>query len=148
MKIETILKNILKESDYKGSHKAPSNIDSPLYDLSNYYPDDFYSKNGLRYYGDSGNVNDVSDRESYSIMVSCRNQPNKMVKIYRAIPKDLSMEQQTINYGDWVTLSKNYAKHHGQVHLDNKFKVLSKIVPAKELFTDGNSINEFGYNPS
>jgi hypothetical protein len=51
-----------------------------------------------------------------------------------------------INSGDWVTINPLYAKEHGQGNLDNKFKVLTKTVRASELFTDGNSIHEFGYN--
>jgi hypothetical protein len=53
-----------------------------------------------------------------------------------------------INNGDWVTLSRNYAKEHGESALDGKYKIISKKVPARKLFTDGNSIQEFGYDES
>lgn len=53
-----------------------------------------------------------------------------------------------INNGDWVTLSKEYAKEHGEGALSGKYKVISKKVPARKLFTDGNSIQEFGYDES
>ena len=52
-----------------------------------------------------------------------------------------------INPGDWVTISRKYAKEHGQAHLRNKYKILSKKVRAKEIFTEGNSLNEWGYAP-
>jgi hypothetical protein len=52
-----------------------------------------------------------------------------------------------INVGDWVTASRSYAKEHGQGNLNNKYKILSKTVKASELFTDGNSVHEFGYHP-
>ena len=53
-----------------------------------------------------------------------------------------------INNGDWVTLSKAYAKEHGEGALNGKYKIVSKKVPARKLFTDGNSIQEFGYDES
>lgn len=51
-----------------------------------------------------------------------------------------------INIGDWVTINPSYAKEHGQGNLNNRYKILSKTVTAKELFTDGGSIHEWGYN--
>lgn len=52
----------------------------------------------------------------------------------------------TINKGDWVTLSRSYAKEHGKSNLNNKYVIISKTVRADQLFTDGNSLNEFGYD--
>lgn len=63
---------------------------------------------------------------------------------------ELSSQKQnklSINPGDWVTISLQYAKEHGQSNLNNKYTVLSKIVRASELFTDGDSIHEWGYLP-
>ena len=51
-----------------------------------------------------------------------------------------------INNGDWVTTSKLYAKEHGQSNLGNNFKIATKTVKASQLFSDGNSIFEWGYN--
>lgn len=55
----------------------------------------------------------------------------------------------TINIGDWVTLDRKYAVDHGEASLGGRghYKVLSKTVPASSLFTDGNSIQEWGYYP-
>jgi hypothetical protein len=50
-----------------------------------------------------------------------------------------------INNGDWVTLSRAYAKEHGESALNGEYKIISKSVKAKTLFTNGDSINEFGY---
>ena len=52
-----------------------------------------------------------------------------------------------INAGDWVSPSRHYAKEHGEAHLNGKYKIISKSVPAKHLFTDGNSVHELGYDP-
>lgn len=51
----------------------------------------------------------------------------------------------TINSGDWVTISKSYAKDHGEHALNGKYRILSKKVKASQIFTDGNSIHEWGY---
>lgn len=60
---------------------------------------------------------------------------------------DTNIEQLQINPGNWVTIIKRYAKEHGQAHLNNKFKIISKKVKAIELVTDANSIFEWGYSP-
>lgn len=67
----------------------------------------------------------------------------------KQLPNDDSskIKTQTINSGDWVSISKEYTVEHGKSNLGNKFKILSKTVPAKTLFTDGNSIHEWGYQP-
>lgn len=53
-----------------------------------------------------------------------------------------------INPHDWVTTVRQYAVDHGEASLKGDYKILKKIVPAKHLFTDANSIFEFGYDPS
>lgn len=49
-----------------------------------------------------------------------------------------------INSGDWVTINLEYAKEHGNSNL-KKFTIISKTVMAKQLFTYGDSIYEWGY---
>jgi len=52
-----------------------------------------------------------------------------------------------INAGDWVTISRNYAKEHGDSNLGGKYKILSKTVKASQLWTEGDSLYEWGYRP-
>lgn len=179
------------------AHTAPTKEDSsPLYDLEGIYPDDIYSSNGARYYGDNGG--DSRDIQSINIIQSAHNKPNSKVKIFRAVPlvmsnlelldkykKELAfmmqkgklpktadrvgldrsdyydyasdkieeLEKDTsddvakleINDGDWVTISKAYAIEHGVSNLQNKYRILSKTVLAKQLYSEGNSIHEWGY---
>jgi hypothetical protein len=54
-------------------------------------------------------------------------------------------EKIRINSGDWVAITPQYAKEHGKHSLNNKFRILSKVVSDKDIFTDGNSIHEWGY---
>lgn len=50
-----------------------------------------------------------------------------------------------INNGDWVTITKEYAKEHGISNLNNKYKILSKTVFASQLYSEGDSIHEWAY---
>lgn len=131
--------------DYKGVHKAPSkNYGAPLHDLTQIYPDDIYSDKASIYYGD--NSGSLEDNKIIQIFKNVKGKPEKLVKVYRAVPK-LKNQKLSINTGDWVTLSKKYAINHGESTLLGKYNIVYKIVPAKTLFTDANSIYEFGYNP-
>lgn len=77
--------------------------------------------------------------------------PNKYYEHLSVLINQLEqqIEQPTkpyiINDGDWVTLYKPYAKKHGESSLFGKYKILSKTVRVDQLFTDGNSIYEWGY---
>jgi len=66
----------------------------------------------------------------------------------RQLPDEPVKSIDTINAGDWVTLTKGYAKQHGESVLNGKYKIISKKVKAKDLWTNADSIQEFGYNPS
>lgn len=64
--------------------------------------------------------------------------------------KELPAEEnikKTINKGDWVTLSREYAKQHGESSLGGHYRILSKSARADEVFTNGDSIHEWGYHP-
>jgi hypothetical protein len=194
------LKDILFEEDYKGEHESPDKDNGvPLYNLTGIYPEDIYSYDAARLYGD--NHGDNNDKISIYIIQYCKNKPHNKIKIYRAIPytltsydlinkyedekryilkykkmppnsirKDLTRpdyyefidneierlknspkieekDKLKINADDWVSINKNYAISHGRENLNNKFKLLSKTVHANELYTDGNSIHEWGYQP-
>lgn len=52
-----------------------------------------------------------------------------------------------INPGDWITLTKEYAKDHGESALKGQYKIISKKVKAKDIWTNADSIHEFGYHP-
>lgn len=186
------------EDDYRGNHKAPCKHNgAPLYDLTMIYPDDIYSSNAVQYYGDRR----PDDFITMNIIFSCRNRPEKMVSIYRAVPnlltsgdrlkrieiqkkdilrrgrfpsnplpeykgsdnsssyynylcdeeeklRDLTSEKGIeINSGDWVSLTKSYVRDHGRSWLLNDFKIIQKTVPAKTLYTNADSIHEWGYDP-
>ena len=64
-----------------------------------------------------------------------------------ANPPTSEPDKLKINKGDWVTASRSYAKGHGEDALRGRYRILSKTVPASELYTNGDSIHEYGYHP-
>ena len=136
----------IKDVSYRGSHTAPGpDFGAPLHDLTGggqMYPADVYSSKAAQYYG-TGYAK--ADKEAFELAKKVRGNPDAEVTMYRAVPKDESIAN--INAGDWVTLSKDYAKNHGESVLGNNYKIISKKVKAKELWTNADSIHEFGYNP-
>lgn len=142
------------DDDYRGEHRAPGPTSGkPMHDLKDVYPDDFYGPNGFRYYADTGAE---YDRPSYVTARMAKGKPDQKVWIHRAIPTDVYKKalstqaplQQMIRPGDWVTLSKQYAREHGEARLKGDYKIASKQVPASHLYTNGDSINEWGYHPT
>ena len=134
----------VNDADYKGQHSAPMSGDNaPLHDLSQVYPEDIYGSKGLQYYGTGDNA---IDSESMDIINSLKGKPDQTVTVYRSVPSDAG--DVDINAGDWVSLSESYVKQHGESALNGDYKIISKKVPASQLFTNGDSINEFGFDPS
>jgi hypothetical protein len=129
--------------DYGGSHRPPDpEHGAPLYDLTGggkIYPDDVYGPEGARIYGHGDEALDTATMKEIQRI---KGNPDAEVTIYRAIPKDAT--DADIHTGDWITVNRKYAEEHGQ-RFEGGFKIVSKDVRARELFTDGNSIHEAGY---
>lgn len=134
--------------EYGMAHRPPSaESGAPLYDLTgggSVYPDDIYSPQADRFYGHFGG-GDPMDKATIRIIKSYRNEPTAPVKIYRAVPKGAGAGD--INSGDWVTVNKDYAKFHGESQFGDDYEILEKTVKAGEIFTNADSIHEFGYWP-
>ena len=150
--IQTIANEELKEGnveedDYRDEHKAPTRGDGygPIWYLKDIYGDDIYSAQALRMFGTSEKPSE--DMQAIGIISSCKNKPNSLVTVYRAVPMNLDKSKKKIFSGDWVSLTRSYAKEHGQSNLNNEFVIVSKKVFARDLFTDGNSLQEWGYDP-
>jgi hypothetical protein len=52
-----------------------------------------------------------------------------------------------IQPGNWVTINRRYAVVHGKSNLGGQYDIISKRVRAGDLFTEGNSIHEYGWSP-
>ena len=130
--------------DRGGAHTpAGPESGSPAYDVSlnGTYPDDFYGPNGLRYYSTGY---EKMDAEVYSSLMRMAGRPNAIITVYRAVEKD---GPKKIIPGDWVTPSRAYAKDHGESALGGNFKILKSLVHARDIYTSGDSMLEWGYHP-
>lgn len=131
------------ETGYRGSHEAPGpDFGAPMHDLTGFYPDDVYSPKGAHIYGDlPGSRTDAAAVEQ---LRAVRGNPTVPVTVYRAVPEDATPE---IHPGDWVTPSRAYADQHGASNLDGRYRIARKTVPAKHLYTNADSLHEWGYHP-
>lgn len=133
---------LTEDDNYRIQHRpADKTSGSPMHDLSGVYPDDIYGPNGAQFYGHYGQNNPLDIAAIQKIRYA-RNNPNKGIQIYRAVPPGVK----EILPGDWVTTVKSYAQEHGS-WIGPKFKILSRVVKAGDLYTEGNSILEWGWDP-
>lgn len=127
------------ESSYQGDHKIgfDKKYNSPLYDLTRGTgsPKDIYTNTKDYMFGGS-----KADMESAKVIHSVKGKPDAEVAIYRGAPESVD----EINDGDWVSLSKAYAKEHISGMEDHH--IITKLVPAKQVVWDGNDLNEFAYS--
>jgi hypothetical protein len=87
------------------------------------------------------------DAENYSSGSKWYDNAYEMREKLRNLSDEPSQEINNINAGDWVTLTREYAKDHGESALRGQYKIISKKVKAKEVYTNADSIHEFGYSP-
>lgn len=129
--------NLSKELDlsYQTGHQ-PDDEGVQGHDVEEYYPD-FYSRPQLYRTGMK-----KSDSESTSAILKMRGNPDAKVTIFRTIPAHAD----TINNGDWVSLSRDYAEAH-EANMPDESKLLELEVTAKDIRSPGDSINEWGYYP-
>lgn len=138
-------KGYSKDDNWKMDHKAPNSQDGYSNSMDNIdksYNSDgsIYSQQAVYYYGEGRKY----DNKAISIIKSAKNNPEKAIKIYRAVPN--SIKDTRVRNGDWVAIVKEYAIEHGGRVLDDDFRIIENTVPAKYLFSNGDSINEWGYD--
>lgn len=102
----------------------------------------YVSKHGFTPMGD--------EQARYQFIALNRNKEAYIEKLREEIEKLDKVKEKPlqINPGDWVTITRQYAVLHGEHTLEGNYKILTKTVKASELYTEGNSIHEFGYDPS
>ena len=66
-----------------------------------------------------------------------------VITVYRAVPKDV--KETKLRNGDWVTPSRDYAVQHGQA-MHNGYRIITQSAELENLWWDGNSIAEWGYD--
>jgi hypothetical protein len=135
-----------KEDTYRGQHEAPDHERGcPLYDLTlnGIYPNDVYSFEGYRLYSSSKGEN-----YCLSLAQGFRNRPNGFLSVYRSLPKSVKTPRgKGINIGDWVAIRRGYCIEHGRANLNNNYRIVKLLVHPRDIFTDGDSLEEWGYDP-
>lgn len=149
--VSDILSEKAKENGYstddswKMDHRAPNSRDGYSNSIDNIdksYGSDgsIYSSGAVYYYGEGRDY----DSKAISVIKSARNNPEKKITVYRAVPTDV--KDSRMRNGDWVAIVKEYAAEHGDRVLDGNYRIIENTVPAKYLFSNGDSINEWGYD--
>ena len=154
-------------SVYGDSHRAPYNdgawqkdyVDGKLagiMDIGGGYSVnlvDFFAKGIEPYAGCRQDIeyaydydNRVSKKALDSLAQAIEKGRIPLVMIYRTVPDHVQGEDNVIHDGDWVTLSRAYARMHGNLRYTDGFHVLSKVVPANHVYWDGQHLCEFGYD--
>ena len=127
------------DASYRMSHGAPTRDSGASADSLEDIMPDYYSHPEYYRTGEP-----ESDKESEAALRKIKGDPEADVTVYRAVSAGVT----DVNPGDWVSLSPSYAKQHSMgATEDLDMPVISRNVKAKELFNDGNSINEFGWDP-
>ena len=129
-------------TDYRIDHRAPYNdgYNASLDDVSSVYGEDIYGKNAVHYFG----TFEGFDSESVGYIQQSKGKPNGTIIAYRAVPTSVKSNQ--IRNGDWITLTYQYAKNHGENNIIGNYRVIKKRVRIGDVYTNGDSIHEFGYD--
>ena len=138
--------------DYRIQHQAPGPHNAPLHDPTRPAGEGGRGHEQINLDNpDWGGMGEPHE-ESMAAVHRVKGNPEAPVTIYRAVPHGVSH----IRTGDWVSTSSEYARtmaadggredHDGEDNPDHDWPVLKATVPAKHVHTDGNDINEWGYN--
>lgn len=129
-------------TDYRIDHKAPcaDGSNASLDDVTSMFGEDIYGDNAARYFG----TYEGFDNESIRHIQQAKGKPKGFVMAYRAVP--VSVKSNQIRNGDWITLTYQYAVNHGESNIIGKYRVISKKVRISDVYTNGDSIHEFGYD--
>jgi hypothetical protein len=142
--IDKVLREQEEETSYRGQHIAPGPDSAAAYDLTmnDVYPKDVYVRPDW-YEGDSEGLTELRK------IIRLKNRPDAPVWIFRAIPKKVKhpIYSKNIKVGDWVTTNKKYARDHAEGHLNDEYEIISWRVKARDIFTNGDSIFEWGFYP-
>ena len=115
-----------------GRSKASFNAAVPLHDLTQGFGPDVYDN--LDKYTGSPIVKDL--------ILRSRNDPAKKIRVHILGPTGSFR----VNPGDIGTIDRNYASELGKKTMPGGFRISTKNVSARELFTDGD-LNKWTWNP-
>ena len=128
-----------KPPKYGMSHRPSWDGMPPAHNLleGKALPRDVYTHPDLSIANGAIRRGEKAANESWQALQKIKGKPNAKIIVYRAGVKN------ELNIGDWITLSKEYAKQS----IEGTEKVHSFKVIAKDIIFAGDDINEFGYYP-
>lgn len=132
-----------RQEKYRINHQAPvdNGYNAPMHDLlGSMYPEDVQEH--PEWYGQEHRGTLVQLRKVWT----SSNPGEEMVTIYRGVPKGIK----EFHHGDWVALSRDYAQEAalGTGPEGEDGTVIMTRVPAKALYSEGNSLEEWGLDAS
>jgi hypothetical protein len=147
--VSELLRGAAEESGYsfdeswKMDHRAPNaEYGLSMAEIDKAYGGDgsIYSPRAVYYYGEGRDY----DQKAINVIRSARNNPEKEIRYYRAVPKNV--KESRARNGDWVAIVKEYAIEHGERVLDGDYRIIEGVTLAKNLYSNGDSINEWGFD--
>lgn len=139
------------DASWKMQHSAPNSKDDvSLYDLkaSGLVPDDYWThphwyqttpEENESFWKVKNAIETQESREAKGI------QRDATMWVYRAVDKTVNTKEDYFRNGDWVTPSYDYAVNEGGMN-PNGYRIIKQRVSIKDLYWDGNSIAELGYD--
>lgn len=130
------------ESSYRMNHSAPNGSDGLSIrgtDLLNndLVPDDYFTR--PERYSTMGE----KEKESHSAIMRALRSKDKTITMYRAVPANV--QETKLRNGDWITPSRKYAEVEGAL-INGGYRIISEKVSLSDVWWNGDSINEFGYD--
>lgn len=149
------------DDSWRMSHRAPNSKDVEKYpdgptqkitDWQKIVPKDYFDH--PEYYIDMSNP---ADRESFyhvkrmlDIYEQRKAEGNGkekkvVIRMYRAVARDFNSKEDGFRNGDWITPSRIYAESEGELN-SGSYRIIMKSVPLEDVYWNGDSISEFGYD--
>lgn len=144
----------INDESWRMSHRAPRKDEENTnpFNTEEIVPEDFWEH--PEWYT---NIRHSSEtRESYYAMKSAIDKykrliaegkteeaENVTITMYRGVDKTANKREASFRNGDWITPSRSYALLSAPY---GKARVISQEVKLKDIWWDGNSINEWGYD--
>ena len=124
--------------DYMMKHRPwpDEEMSAGLHDMDTLFPG-IYGNKAVRYRNSNPKVTD----QAMNVINAVRDNPDALVDVYRAVPKGV----RDFNTGDWVSISKEYAKEHGENVLRGDYDLIKAKAKASDIYSPGDSIAEEGY---
>ncbi len=130
--------------DHRMQHQAPNREDFNLAMIreTGLVPEDYWSH--PEWY-----LSSKEEQESFRVVLSALRQDEAKkdglttITVYRAVPK--GVKEGSFRNGDWVTPSRAYAGLEG-ANIPGGYRIIQGEVPLENLWWDGNSIAEIGYD--